>query len=673
MTLVLRKNQNDSAETVNQTQNQQALQSTIHILIVGSGPVGVRFAKELLTRLPHASVKMFGNEPYLPYNRVQLSSLLAGEINFDDILTELPDPKTHPNFGHQISTIRSIDSEAKTLTDNLGNQYPYDKLVIATGARPHRPNIPGIETPGVFTFRNLQDAETLQARRYRCRQLVVIGGGLLGVEAARSLCGNNTEVTLIQQGSRLMNRQLDDTAAQLLQNKIEALGIRVITNAGVRKIQGESQVSAVQIRTGEIIPCDTVVICAGINPNMELARQSRIKVGRGIQVDDQLQTSASDIFAIGECAEHQGITYGLVNPGFEQAAVVANVIANQQSHYPGSLTVSRLKVIGEAVCSMGEIAELTPRPHQKTLTYENQTQGIYRKLVIHRNRIIGAVGIGDWSEVRRLQDAFQQQKTLWPWQQLLFRQTGNLWSEAGKDNISQWPSTAIVCQCNSINQGQLVKAIASGCDNFTKLSEKTTAATVCGSCKPLLEQLLGNSGPRTKEKAWLATMTVSIAAILVALAIALLPPLTVADSVQNQGLLEKFWNDGYWKQVTGFTLLGLSLVGLLMALRKRLPKKKWGHFAYWRTFHVCLGLACISLLCLHTGFNLGANLNLYLMMDFLAVIFMGAVAGLMVALNHKFSVHQGLKMRKLWTWLHILVTWPLPVLVGLHILTVYYF
>ena len=644
----------------------------LRVVVVGAGPVGVRFAEDLLRHVPGAQVLLFGNEPYKPYNRVQLSAYLAGEIERDDLDLSLPsDDVAHLNF--IISAIHHIDTDRHTVTTAEGAVYTYDKLVIATGARAHIPNVPGNQLSGVYCFRKLADAESLYARVYSARHVVIVGGGLLGCEAAKALCRYNTQVTLVQQGERLMNKQLDDEAAAHLQRKIESLGVRVITQNGVRYIHGETRVTGVDTRFGEHIPCDTVLFCAGITPNIELARNSGLRVVRGIVVNDVLQTSDPDVYAIGECCEHQGQTYGLVNPGFEQAAVAANRIAGESASYPGSLSVSRLKVVGEPVCSIGEVVDLIKRGRQKELIYRDPYAGIYRKLVVHKGRLIGALGIGPWPEMNRVQEAFMAGRVLHFWQTWLFIQKGKLWSSEQAADVTAWPDHTIVCQCNGIDRGKLSAAMAAGCASVESLQQCTKAGTVCGSCKPLLAQLCQQDGERQKEIAWLPVFVGSLLAVLITGLLALMPEFNVADSVQTQTWFERIWNDKFYKQVTGFTLLGLTMIGLLMSLRKRLKLERMGEFAYWRALHIILGVLCAGILIFHTGFHLGDNLNQILIIDFLGVLLIGSTAGLVVSMSHKLAPTRSMRLRKFWSWAHIILTWPLPALLSMHILTVYYF
>ena len=642
-----------------------------HTIVIGSGPVGMRFVQELLQRQPLASVSIFSNEPFKPYNRVQLSSVLAGERSSQAIEIPLPESNLHPNFSFVTATIKLVDIAAKTVTDALGNEYPYDNLVFATGARAHVPNIPGVDSKGVYTFRNMKDAEALYSRVASARRVVVVGGGLLGIEAARGLRRFNTEVTLIQQSDRLMNRQLDDTAAAMLQAKLEQSGIQVVTDSGVREVLGGSRVEAIKTRSGQTIACDTVLLCAGIKPNIELARASRIKVGLGITVDDELQTSADNVYAIGECCEHDGRTYGLVSPGLEQAAIAAENLTGGHSNYHGSTTVSKLKVVGEDVVSIGEVNDLPDRPRQRVANFRRRSQNKYRKVVVHKGKLIGAVGYGEWPELTRLQEAYQSGRSFWPWQLLWFFLCGRLWFLNGANRIEKWPSTAVVCQCNQVTQGQLVQARERGCDTVTALADETRAGTVCGSCKPLLSQLVG--APAEKQQAWPVLLLFSVIALSIVAALVAIPAPEVENSVQTSNWFEAIWNDKYWKQVTGFSLLGAVVIGMLMSLRKRLHWRWMGAFFGWRLLHVVLGVVSVAMLIFHTGFNLGENLNRLLLVSFLATIVLGSVASTVTGLSHTFAADRALRVQKMWSLLHLLVAWPLPILLIVHIVSVYYF
>ena len=653
--------------------SEHSLTQGMHTIVVGSGPVGVRFVQEMAAKNVAGKITLFGNEPGRPYNRVQLSSLLAGEIAPDDIQLQVPDESDHFSFIQ--SAVSSIDPSAKQLIDQNGKVHHFDRLVIVTGARAHVPNIEGLDQTGVYTFRSLKDAEHLYARTSRARHIVIVGGGLLGLETAKALLKNNTQVSLIQQGEHLMNRQLDEFAADILKNSLLDMGVRVMTNIGVREIIGSGRVTAVVLRNGDLIECDTVVFCSGITPNIEIARSARIRVNRGILVDDRLQTSHPSIYAIGECCEHNDLTYGIVNPGYEQASVLADVLSGGESLYSGSLLSTSLKVIDTPVRSVGDVVNYTKTPFHREYVYSKGE--LYRKLVTHKGRLVGAMSIGAWSEDARVQEAFLGQRKINFLQRCLFKVCGRVWPTSQSRDVSQWPKSAVVCQCSSVTQGEVVSAIQTQCSSIAQVSNRTRAGAVCGSCKPLLLQLIESHTDtkieREKEWAWAPMLVASLAAFVISALILSLPGIAVGESVTQPAPLEFLWNDKFWKKVTGFTLLGLSVVGLLMSLRKRLQFQKLGMFAYWRLFHIALGVTCAVILLIHTGLHIGDNLNRLLMFNFLAVLIMGGIASSVISLSHRLKPINATKIRSFWSWAHIVVTWPLPILLAIHILTVFYF
>ena len=644
-----------------------------HIIVVGSGPVGVRFIEELLEREPNSHITLFGDEQVRPYNRVQLSSLLAGKISINDI--ELSLPEESDNFTLKSIKIESINLGLKRVVDSDNQTHNFDKLVLATGARAFVPNISGTDQSGVYSFRSLRDAESLYARTSRAKHIIIIGGGLLGIETAKALLKNNTKVTIVQQGPHLMNKQLDTQAAKLLADNLSDLGIRVITNTGVRHINGDGRVTGVVLRNRVLIECDTVLFCSGISPNMEIARAARLRVNRGITVNDKMQTSHDDVYAIGECCEHAGLTYGIVNPGYEQAAVLAQTISGHDVDYKGSLQSSSLKVIDTPVRSFGQVINYTRTPRHRETVFQGDNH--YRKIITNNGVLVGGIVVGEWDEYLPALEVFQQSRNVALYQRLLFKYTGRLFFRKANNDITQWPANSVICQCNSVTQGALMNALKTDCKTVCDLGNKTKAGTVCGSCKPLLSQLIASSRGQTlerlKEWAWAPMLIASLLAFVVALIVLLTPGLEVGSSVSQPSPFEFFWNDKYWKQVSGFILLGLSAVGLLMSLRKRTKNPKFGQFAYWRMLHIALGLVSSIMLFFHSGLHLGENLNRLLMLDFLLVVALGSLAGLVVSLSHRLPVNQAQGVRKFWSWAHILVTWPLPILLAAHIFTVYYY
>ncbi len=656
--------------------------STPRIIVVGAGPVGVRFITEYRRQNPCCHIILFGNEPYEPYNRVQLSNVLSRSKDYKDIVTQLPPSTDAQVLDYQQSHIAKINTHKQLVTTETGESYTYDHLVLATGSAPHIPNIEGVNLKGVYSFRNLRDTEALLNRRNRARRVVVVGAGLLGLEAAKALSGNGTEIVLVQQSDRLMNRQLDETASSALQDYVEALGVRVITQSGVRQIltdktpaeytEQTARVTGVMTRDQELIECDTVLLCTGIRPNIALAVDANIAFGQGITVDDQLMTSQDNVYAIGECCEHKGMVYGIVAPGLEQASVLANRLSGGDAHYQGTQLISTLKVVGESVLSMGEVAEVTGRINQQEISYYNKKTKAYRKLVVHRGQLVGACGIGEWPDSRRVQEAFLSQSYFYPWQRWYFSLTGKLWFGKEKQSPQSWPESAIICQCNQISRGRLSEAIDQGCQSVAELGKETGAGSVCGSCQPLLQDILGSDSKPTEVSGGLPIAAFSIAATLLSLVLLLLPGIANVDSVQKPSL-EFLWTDGFWKQVSGFTLLGLVAIGLIMTLRKRAKWSFLGNFSYWRVLHSILGALALGVLFIHTGAHLGENLNRWLMLNFLLVSIVGALAGLSLHIAGKTSASAVQVIKKSSFWAHIVIVWPLPALLIVHILSVYYF
>ncbi|WP_198289168.1 FAD-dependent oxidoreductase [Methyloversatilis thermotolerans] len=641
-------------------------------VVVGCGPVGLRMAHELCARDPSCRVVVYGDELHAPYNRVKLSSWLAGEIGYDALSTEvvLPPPELcELRLGRRIV---AIDRAARTVTDSTGAEQSYDRLVLATGSRPRVPDTPGMKLPGVFTFRDFGDAQSLFARQVRSRHTVVLGGGLLGIETARAMRRLNTDVTLIDHAEVLMSRQLDAAAAGVLRQHVERAGIRVKLNDPVMEICGDSRVSGVRLLGGERIDCDTVVLATGIVPHIELARSAGIAVGRGIRVDDALRTSDPNVFAVGECAEHRGIVYGLVAPGYEQAAVAAHVIAGGDARYTGSVSTTRLKVLGIPVMSVGTVAA-DPRDFSRQVRYRAGDGNSARTLVTRRGRLVGALGVGPWPQARRVQEAVGAQRRIWPWQLWRFRRDGHLWSDDGADSVLNWPPVAVVCNCTGVTRGQLDRAVAGGCRSVGELAACTGASTVCGSCKPQLAELLGGSAALEPERDARVLWGGGFVALILALLVWLPLDVPYPDTAQLTVHWDRLWRDSFYKQVSGFTLLGMAVVLAVLGLRKRLPVlRRLGDYSIWRAIHIVFGVAVLVALVVHSGGRMGSNLNLWLSMSMAGAAVAGTLASMGIARSHE-RAHPLRAWRRLATWAHILLLWPLPVLLGFHILTSYWY
>jgi nitrite reductase (NADH) large subunit len=642
------------------------------VIVVGTGPVGIRFVEELLQRKPDTPVIIYGNEPWEPYNRVRLTGLLTGELTFAGIQNRLKLAANNHVVQHHNCGIVSIDRSNRRVVDELGRSQPYAKLILATGSRPHIPNIEGIDKEGIFAFRSLNDAQLLLARRARSRRAVVLGGGLLGLEAARGLQKYNTEVFVVEHASRLMAQQLDDEAGELLNEHLLSQGVRVVLGDSVKKVLGEACIKGVALRSGRTIECDTMVIATGIHPNLELARDAGISVGRGVRVNDQMQTSDNDVFAIGECAEHRDRVYGLVSPGLEQAGVAAHHLAGHSSFYVGSQAATRLKVVGVSVFSAGRCGERDAISQLKHLKWRAYDSNGYRKLLLRRNRLVGVIAYGDWDEISRLQEAVQHERYIWPWQQRRFISTGDVWAPRQAASVGEWPAGSVVCQCAHVTRGTLSKAVSAGHCTVEALCEQTGASSVCGSCKPLLVDLVGSQAvePETGSRTLVWTGLVSL---LAAMAMLLAPGIPMSETVQTGIRWDELWRNGLIKQITGFSLLGLGLLISLISVRKRFKSVNFGQFGHWRLVHVLLGILVVGMLIAHTGLRLGYELNLYLMLSFVGLLIAGGVASGVIGLQHILPRALASRTREISMWTHILLIWPLPALLGFHILKGYWF
>jgi len=364
------------------------------LVIVGNGMAAARLVDELVkTTLGRYAIAVIGDEPRLAYNRVLLSSVLAGETASHDI--ELRPAGWWRDRGVTLKygcVATEIDVGRREVKIEGDESIEFSRLVLATGSTPLRLNVPGADLAGVHTFRDTRDVDLLLALAARKRPVVVIGGGLLGLEAAYGLAKAGTPVTLLHLMDRLMERQLDAPAAALLKSLVERKGIEVLLNANTARIHGASRVEGVELVDGRRIEAGAVIFAAGIRPNVALAKDAGIAVNRGVAVDDHLQTSAPDIFALGECAEHRGICYGLVEPAYDQARVLAQHLAGKPAAYQGSVVATNLKVSGVSVFSAGDFVGADG---SEAILLSDVRRGTYKKLVIADGRLTGAVLIGD--------------------------------------------------------------------------------------------------------------------------------------------------------------------------------------------------------------------------------------------------------------------------------------
>ncbi|KAF2989088.1 FAD-dependent oxidoreductase (plasmid) [Methylocystis sp. MJC1] len=366
------------------------------LVIVGAGMAATRLVDELIAAAPgRYAIHVIGEEPRLAYNRVLLSSALTGEVRLDDIVLK-PREWWRAN-GVEITTGQKavrLDTASRVLVLEDGERIAYSKLVLATGSRAMRLPIEGADLPGVHTFRDMQDVEALARLGAKGASVLVIGGGLLGLEAAYGLVKRGARVTLAHVMDRLMERQLDQAGAAILHRMVEEKGVRVMLRANASHIRGDGCVERVEFEDGRSLPADAVVFAVGVRPNVELAKAGGLAVNRGVVVDDGLATSDANVFAIGECVEHRGQCYGLVEPAYEHARVLAARLAGADAVYHGSLVATNLKVSGVRVFSAGDFIA---GEGLCEIVCKDPRLGVYRKLVIEGDCLKGAVLIGDTS------------------------------------------------------------------------------------------------------------------------------------------------------------------------------------------------------------------------------------------------------------------------------------
>lgn len=364
------------------------------LVIVGNGMASARLCTELMAKAPKLyDITVIGAEPEPAYNRVLLSSVLAGEMDEGAL-------SLHPAgfyAAHQIKVLTSakvlaLDAQKQQVSLDNGRIINFDKLVLATGSQPLLPPLPGMALPGVMAFRDLADTRGLQALAARGAEVVVIGGGLLGLEAAAGLARRGAKVRLLHLMDRLMERQLDGAGAAHLRRAMEKRSITIELGASTARILGEDRVSGVALSDGRSFTAEAVVWAIGIKPEAELARAAGLAVGRGIKVDDQLRTSHKDIFALGECAEHRAQVYGLVEPAYTQAQALASHLVGSEAHYEGSILATHLKIAGVGIFSCGDVQGA---PGTSCAVLEDAASGIYRKVVMSGDSLVGAVLVGD--------------------------------------------------------------------------------------------------------------------------------------------------------------------------------------------------------------------------------------------------------------------------------------
>ncbi len=457
------------------------------LVVIGNGMAGVRCVEEIIKQNTELyEITIVGSEPHVNYNRILLSSVLQGETTFSEIT--INDIEWYEKYGITLysgETATRIDTKLKMVLTNKNRMIPFDKLIIATGSSPFVLPLPGVTKQGVVTFRTIEDCRELLETAKRFKKAIVIGGGVLGLEAARGLLNLGLEVNVVHNTDYLMQRQLDAKASRMLQKQLEQQGMQFLLGKVTKEICGTNRVEEVEFTDGTKVAADLVVMSVGVVPNIGLARESGLTTNRGIVVNDFMETSIPDIYAIGECAEHNGVVYGLVKPLYEQGKVLAKFICDKPVEgYKGSVLSTSLKVPGVDLFSVGEFEE---GESTKTLTLLNEVEDIYKKIVLRGDIIVGALLYGETREQSKVLDMIVKRKHVSDEdKRSLLHSMDN---EAS--SIKSMKRTEIICNCNGVTKGAIIEAVQQ--QELTTVNEVkhcTKASSSCGGCKLLLTDLV---------------------------------------------------------------------------------------------------------------------------------------------------------------------------------------
>jgi nitrite reductase (NADH) large subunit len=480
------------------------------LVVIGNGMAGCRAVEEILARDPERfDITIFGAEPRVNYNRIMLSPVLAGEKTFDEIVIN-----TQEWYDENGITLISgdkvdhIDRAAMTIISASGRVEPYDKLLIATGSDPFIIPVPGKDLEGVVTFRDLDDVDKMLEAAGKGGSAVVIGGGLLGLEAAHGLSLRGMKVTVVHLMPTLMERQLDEAAGWLLKTELERRGQIILTGANTREIvESDGKVAGVLLEDGTEIPADIVVMAVGIRPATGLARAAGLEVERGIMVDDHMVTSDPAILSVGECVQHRGMCYGLVAPLWDMCRALADYVTESPSGYEGSVTSTKLKVSGIDLFSAGDFSG---GEGCEDIVMRDASRGVYKRVIVKENKVLGAVLYGDTADGSWYFDLMKKGEDVSEIREaLIFGQAFASGGALADPNaaVAALSDDAEICGCNGVSKGTVVKCIEGGAYSLDAVRSGCKASASCGSCTGLVESLLAvtlggevESGPKTMCK-----------------------------------------------------------------------------------------------------------------------------------------------------------------------------
>lgn len=462
------------------------------LIVIGNGMVGYKFIEKLTAQDVNRQYRLltFGEEPHPAYDRVRLTEYFSGKTA-DELSLAAPD--WYRERGVELylgDAVVAIDRSAKMVRSKKGVELPYDKLVLATGSAPYVPPLPGVDKKGVFVYRTIADLEAMTAYSRKCRTAAVIGGGLLGLEAAKALVDLGLETHVVERSPHLLHRQIDLPGAGFLHQKIEALQVNIHLNKDTRLFYGNGSVQGIVFADESQLDVDMIVISAGIRPRDDLARAAGLAVGErgGIVVNSAMQTSDPDIYAIGECALYNNMTYGLVAPGYRMAETACRHLLAQEAHFSGADLSTKLKLMGADVASIGNTR--ANGSDTETVTVANSQAGVYKKLLFSKSdqTLKGAILIGDVAEYGQLLQMYLNKIALPAAPESLIVKGGG--AESNGKGVEGLPETAQICSCENVCKSVIVNSIKEGCRDVAAIKKCTQAGTGCGSCVPLLTDLL---------------------------------------------------------------------------------------------------------------------------------------------------------------------------------------
>jgi len=641
-------------------------------VVIGGGMAAQRFLEAWVGRAPPgtARITLLCEESTPPYDRVHLGEIVSGvgpvhslrgsdwyEANAIELRLK--------------ETAVAIDRENRRVLTSNGALVAYDRLVLATGSDALPPPVPGVEGPRISLYRTVDDAERIARAVTESRRIVVVGGGLLGLEVADQIRSRGCKVIVLEVAPRLLPRQLDVEGSTALMRILTARGLEIRLATQTRELSSDPHGVTVTLGTGETIEADWAVLAAGTRPREDVAKAAGLACHPtgGVRVDASLTTSDASIFAIGECARLGDERPGLVAPCYRMAEVLADRWTGGQAEYCGAPADFRLKIAGVEVHAVGESA--ASETGVRNLTWSRP--GVYRRVVSRNGELVGAIAVGGAPNFARMQQAIARHMRVTRRLEARVRKTGSLWRTRGAPPIASWPQEAVVCSCTGVTCGALRLAWAEGCRSSTRLSESTGAGTSCGSCKPMLAELAGEvASARPSGVGWGLPFTACLALVLFGVAAAV-GPIPMSRSVLDANSIDFLWRDAWWKQASGFTLLALTLGALLLPIREKLPGALRTSFSKARVFHSLLGVATVVALGVHTGLRMGTQLNAVLMGCVILLIAFGSMAGLVASTERWMPARLGATLRLGWKRAHLLLFWPVPVLVLFHVLAVYFY